>query len=319
MNDHDSKTYSPCCFTTLTCNDRKTLPQVIRAVLQNTSFSTCCDWIILLQGCTDAYIRMFLHFLAQQTANNNTGIILVDLHPGTPDAIKKRYKPAMPCLNDDDKQVVAVRFVLRILEKNVGLSKGNNILAECAKPYTYVVNLEDDWILLPPSFTAVSNNWLTQCLAFMDKYSSVSTLFLRQYSTEKEKLQYGWTRNIPYSNHKFALSNFNYAEKMRNPQLAQPAIQLGNEILFRHIPQFLFSFNPTLRRNNDYYQKAKIFPLVEYEDINTRKQNWSQTKLNTIPAWGNCEAVTMELHRDLTTFYVQDGLFVHHEDCDFLQ
>jgi len=85
------------------------------------------------------------------------------------------------------------------------------------------------------------------------------------------------------------------------------------EIIFQHIPYFLFTFNPHLRRNADYY-RCGVFPLPEYSDISTRQSEWKLTGNGDAKNWGWCEALSMEKTRDLVTYNVGSGIFGHYED-----
>jgi len=199
------------------------------------------------------------------------------------------------------------RFNLLISETNLGLSKGNNILIQATQNYKYILHLEDDWICLPPSITGVSKNWLTTCLQFLDQHPEVSTLFLRKYATPQEKFKFAWNRHIKYKCHKYT-DNFNFSKKMEGSP-----IEYVNEIKFQQIPQFLFTFNPCIRRNEDYF-KLGIYPLNEYNDAITKRENWTLTLPKDAPYWGWCESLTMEKLRDSITYNVAAGIFGHFED-----
>lgn len=193
-------------------------------------------------------------------------------------------------------------FHLIINEKNIGLSKGVNELNENVKEYKYVLHIEDDWACL-----AENKNWLNTCLNFMEIHTDISTLYLRKYSNNEEKFQFGWTRNIKYQCHKYK-DNFNYAEKMKKSHII-----MYEEIKFQHIPKCLFTFNPTIRRNKDYYDND-IFPLLEFDDISNKKNMWKLTQEHEIKDWGWCEALTMEKTINLKTYNVANGIFGHYEN-----
>ena len=290
-------------ITTLTCNDRNTLRGSIRAFMANTCFLSEkkkieIEWYILLQGCTSAYITLFITFIKES-------FICECLEYESKITEKKRK---FHCKQKNEIKSNFCKFHLLIVDQNLGLSKGNNLLCEQTCSYRYVLNIEDDWLLLPFAITRCPSTWLWSALQFMELHTDVSTIFLRKYATEKEKWQYGWTRSISYNNHKYAQQNFNWKQKMCG---SERIVQDG--LVFAHIPHFLFTFNPAIRRNEDYY-KACIFPLNEFEDINHRRQAWAQTKEDTITRWGWCEAFAMEFHRNLKTFTLQSGSFGHFED-----
>lgn len=248
-------------ITTITCNNRNTLQLMIKSFMENTIFSKKYKWVILMQGNSNEYLDNFKIFL---------------------------------------KQYENIEFELIILNENIGLSKGMNILNNFVSDYVYVLHLEDDWICLPYSTTNCDKNWLDTCLQFLNKNPSVATLFLRKYIDEDEKFRYGWTRTIPYYAHKNR-DNFNYRDKMINSD-----IQYLNNIKFQHIPKFLFTFNPTIRRNYIYYDK--VFPLIEFEDVSRQKMHEDSDK------WGWCEALTMEKTIDMVTYNVACGIFGHYDD-----
>ena len=84
----------------------------------------------------------------------------------------------------------------------------------------------------------------------------------------------------------------------------QPIIFCDNK--FTEIPTFLFSFNPCLRRNNDYHRT--VFPLTEFDK--------DQKDIMKNKHWGWCEAVSMEKIRDLKAVWLNEGIFGHYEDWE---
>lgn len=257
--------------TTLTCNDRNTIFKTIAAFVLNTDISKKIDWFIFAQGCSEPFLASLKKLTEKIEAEKN------------------------------------VQFHLTASEKNLGLSKGSNVLAEQTKDYKYVLNLEDDWILLGKDVTNIEKEWLDLCLQFLEEDEKVSTLFLRKYHDSGEKARYGWSKGIPYQCHKHK-DNFNWKEKMKGSLKVY-----YHGIIFQEIPHFLFTFNPCIRRNEDYYN-ANVFPLQEFDDVNTIKEKWTDSGDKNIPHWGWCEALTMEKTYDLTTFNVGAGLFGHFED-----
>ncbi len=227
-----------------------------------------CDWHIFLQGCTGEYLNRVTQFI---------------------------------------EQFKNVQFHLKTHQTNLGLSKGQNVIADMVKEYEYVLQLEDDWYCLPEKITGLSKEWLETCLQFLEKNKHVSTLYLRKYVDEMEKFKYAWTRHVEYKNHVYK-KNFNYAKKMEGSDT-----RVFQEIKFQHIPQFLFTFNPCIRRNTDYY-KVGVFPLLELKDINSKRGEWLATTPEDVPMWGWCEAIAMEKTRNLITYNVGSGIFGHQED-----
>lgn len=96
-------------ITTVTYNDRKTLFQVVRSFLKNTSLTSPIYWFMALQNCSDDFVAKMLHEF--DDAHNLT--------------------------------LVIARF-----PKNIGLSKAMTYLIEQTKYFIYTLNIEDDWILL---------------------------------------------------------------------------------------------------------------------------------------------------------------------------
>jgi glycosyltransferase involved in cell wall biosynthesis len=192
-----------------------------------------------------------------------------------------------------------VIYNLMIYEENLGLSHANNILIEKTKCFKYVLHVEDDWILLENRVKSNDHpSWIDMCVAYMELNKDLSTIFLRAYNNEKEKWQYGWTRTIPYVCHKHP-NNFNFEAKMKD---LVPDIFSGNK--FTEIPTFMFSFNPCIRRNEDYHKT--VFPLVEFDK--------DQKDENKNIHWGWCEAVSMEKIRHLKAVWLNQGIFGHYED-----
>lgn len=202
-----------------------------------------------------------------------------------------------------------ITFDFIVLKDNIGLSKGANLLAEKSRSYRYVLHVEDDWLCLPTAITGSNYMWLTTCLEFLESHHKVSTLFLRKYSSDQEKHQYAWNRTANYQCHS-RTGHFNYAAKMKDTH-----IEVYKDIKFQEIPHFLFTFNPCIRRNEDYH-RVGVFPLNVYDDAikKERENQWTQTQYGDAPNWGWCEAFAMEKTYDLITYNVAAGIFGHHED-----
>ena len=182
-----------------------------------------------------------------------------------------------------------------IIENNIGLSKSNNLLTKLTKDFKYVLHIEDDWVLYD-----TNKEWLNNCINFLETNQNISTIALRKYSSEKEKHMYGWTRTIPYMCHKYK-DNFNYQNKLSN--------KIDN---FTEIINYLFTFNPVIRRNKDYY-KCNVYPLPEFNDIDTKEDLFVKGS-HSGEYWGFCEALTMEKIRDLKTYMYKEGCFIHFDD-----
>ena len=264
-------------LTTLVCNDRACLFDVLSSVCEFTAFPPCTDWVILAQGCSAAFVDKIQTFITEHQQTN-------------------------------------VCWQLMVWPDNKGLSAGVNELAARTRDHEYVLHIEDDFICLPPNITKCDSDWLKTCCAFLDNHPLVSTLFLRQYATDQEKYQYGWTRCIPYQCHRFSTDNFNWATKIKMNRCYEQPIT-SNGLVFERIPNFLFTFNPVLRRNAHYYQKHNVFPVPSKMDVvANRAREWSATAADAAPEWGHSEALVMEKTRDLLTYNVQRGIFGHFED-----
>jgi hypothetical protein len=269
-------------ITTLTCNNRATLIPTIRSLMVNTVLPPT-RWFILLQGCTSNHVENVKQLCEE-------------------------YERAYPQL----------QFDLIISEKNLGLSKGNNILIKYSQDYDYIMNIEDDWICLPESITSLNGNWLLTCLQFLESRPNVSTLFLRRYVDAADKEKSAWTRDVYYYGHKYR-DNFNASRKMKGPPESH-TVHL-NEVKFQEIPKFTFTFNPCIRRHLDYVNKG-VYPLDEFSDIRKAPQavkdgqsvQWKMTQYGDVPQWGSCESIAMEKTRDLITYNVGSGKFGHAED-----
>lgn len=195
-----------------------------------------------------------------------------------------------------------INFKYIIKEKNIGLTPALNELNSMVKEYKYVLFLEDDWICITKN-----KGWLKDSLQLLESNKDISTVFLRKYFDDKEKWHYGWTRTIPYHCHKHK-DNFNYEKKMAGSNVVKVGVSE-----FQHIPTFLFTNNPCIRRNDDYY-RVGAYPFPHYDDIKNNRDQWIGPKTSNAPNWGWAEAVTMEKIRDLTAYYIKDGIFGHHED-----
>lgn len=194
-------------------------------------------------------------------------------------------------------------LVLARFQENIGLSNAMTYLVEQTKYIEYTLNIEDDWILLPSHIP--SKLWLHTCLQFLTEHKDITAVFLRAYKNDRDKHQYGWTRTIPYRNHKHD-DNFNYEQAMQRNKHIVTMQEMDKDVSFQLIPNFLFSFNPVLVRNADYHKH--VYPLPRF-DKDQKDPQFSSS-------WGFCEALAMERTRDagLLTYWFEKGVFGHYED-----
>lgn len=265
---------------------------MIRFLLAHYDIPMGTEWFILLQGCSNDHITKVQSILTT---------LLTDGHSQQ--------------IHDGHLLVHNSTITIHLLlsPTNLGLSKGMNILNVAVRDFKYVLLLEDDWIALPTAIlettTLLPRDWISLTLNFLDYHPTVSTIFLRRYRDEKEKNQFGWSRGIPYRCHHHQ-NNFNYADKMKGSWKIP-----FHSLSFQQIPDFLFTFNPHIRRNEDYY-RANVFPLPEFADINSKQDKWTITKEGDCPDWGSTEALSMEKTRHLVTFNMNQGVFGHFEDFE---
>lgn len=247
-----------------------------------------------------------LIYALKQFVKNTTFDFPCDLHVLIQSCSKAFILSLESLLVHFNKTVNNLKCILHTEKQNLGVSKANNMLYNITKNYEYVIHLEDDWFLLG------KKNWLTTCIKFMDDNRDVSTIALRKYGSEKEKHDYGWTRTIPYVCHTHK-DNFDYQNKLG----VKKVVMYNNELLmFTEIKHFLFTFNPTVRRNSDY---SSVFPVVEFNDFDNTNE-FKDQKVHSNEKWGWCEALTMEKTRDFTTFMFDEGIFVHYDDwIDYLR
>ena len=263
-------------ITVLTYNNNELLFSTLRHLVENTNFTQeGVEVHILAQCCYQAYIKSL-------------------------ESVCKAY--------DIPNKL---KFILHTSNENLGVSRGGNLLYERTKHFEYVLNLEDDWVLITQD-----KDWLHKCLCRLtnsrkshllngevNDSKPLSTIALRKYGSNREKWQYGWTRTIPYRCH-INEDNFNYQSKLLDTCDQQ----------FKEITNFLFTFNPHIRNNKDYLD-SNIFPLPEFNDGDSKVEfNENGVKVHDNPNWGNCEALTMEKIRHLRTEWYNEGLFVHFDD-----
>ena len=195
-----------------------------------------------------------------------------------------------------------ITFIIHDNPVNLGLSKGMNILWDKVNEgYDYVLNLEDDWI----ASDSTNKDWLNCSISLLENKPDISFVFLRKYLSEKEKWQYGWTRNIPYLCFKHG-DSFNYQEKMRS---TSPFIY--NNLQFQIIPRWLYTFNPVISRTS-ILKTRFVFPLPEFKDKHDKMDAWAFTSYDDCAEWGNSEALSMEKVIEDTCVYLHDGVFYHH-------
>ena len=254
-------------ITLLSHNNNTLLFHTLKNLFLNTDFSLVnVNFFILLQNCNESYIS-------------------------TIDNIISSFRKS---LSDFSSNLI---FEKIILNNNIGISKANNVLYNKTINFEYVLHIEDDWILIHDN-----KDWLNICLNTLINNTTLSTVSLRKYSSDKEKLQYGWSRNIKYNCHKNE-NNFNYSAKLT---------KIDDN--FTEIKNFLFTFNPAIRKNKDYI-KCGVYPLEEFNDFD-KNLDFNKIKNHDAEYWGYCEAIAMEKIINLNTYMYKDGIFVHYDDWD---
>jgi len=251
---------------TLHCNNRESIFEVIHSFASQTTFRDF-TWVVFSQGCTSTH--------------------------------NQEIKDVM--------DMYCIKYVFVVATENLGWSRGMNglykYLIEWGK-FTYILHLEDDWICDETTTVAPYQDWFEQCCIYLHLHSNVSTLFLRKYTSKKDKEMYGWTKHIHYMcfQHQNA---FNYESKIKT----QPK-QKFNSLTFRQIPEFLYTANPTIFRLEDYVKKG-VFPFPEFTDATQKQKQWETTTMLDAPQWGFAEGLAMEKIRDLICMNVNDGFFYH--------
>jgi O-antigen biosynthesis protein len=201
------------------------------------------------------------------------------------------------------------RIILHTEEQNLGVSRGGNFLYNETRDSKYVLHIEDDWMLYK-----ADRNWLKASIQRLENNSNISTIALRKFGTDKERFDYGWSRNIPYVCHQHK-DNFNYQDKLGDTEMEFVFDGIGfRNHNFVPIRNFLFTFNPVIRRNADYL-KCGVYPLPEFDDgDNSNVMYVENKKIHTNEKWGWCEAISMEKTRELNTEMYESGIFVHFDD-----
>ena len=268
-------------ITFLSYNDNPLLFSTFKQFIENTNFKNIISTTvinILVQSCSKSYVK---------TIENICVLYNKD-----------------PSYN--------IKCVLHT-EENMGVSKANNYLYNLTKHFKYVLHIEDDWIIDPSKI--ITKDWLKLCIHFLENNDDVSTIALRAYGNSDEEYRYGWSRTIPYLCHEHK-DNFNYKDKLINTKLLFSNEEELGGIRMIEIKNFLFTFNPVIRRNKDYIEK-NVYPLPEYNDkdeIIEFKDNLLYEKKHENDRWGWCEATTMEKIRDLRTYMYENGIFYHFDD-----
>jgi len=268
-------------ITFLSYNDNPLLFSTFKQFIENTNFKNIISTTvinILVQSCSKSYVK---------TIENICVLYNKD-----------------PSYN--------IKCVLHT-EENMGVSKANNYLYNLTKHFKYVLHIEDDWIIHPSKI--ITKDWLKLCIHFLENNEDVSTIALRAYGNSDEEYRYGWSRTIPYLCHEHK-DNFNYKDKLINTKLLFSNEEELGAIRMIEIKNFLFTFNPVIRRNKDYIEK-NVYPLPEYNDkdeIIEFKDDSLYEKKHENDRWGWCEANTMEKIRDLRTYMYENGIFYHFDD-----
>jgi hypothetical protein len=254
---------------------------------------TCDSFAIATLHCNDrvAFFEVIHSFVRETDYRDFRWVVLSQgcsyLHN---EAIKDTFKS------------YGISYDLIEIEENMGWSKGMNLLYQHLQEndYKIIFHLEDDWLC-----DDISNkDWLFDCQTYLQTHPHVSTLFLRKYLSNEEKNQYGWTNHIFYKCFVHPCP-FNYAAKIIHKE-KEPY----KSLVFREIPEFLYSANPTIFRLDDYVSKG-VFPFPEFEDTSNKQEEWSTTTNEDAQQWGWAEAISMEKTRDLICMNVNKGFFFH--------
>ena len=144
------------CIATLTHNDTNRdvyLRKTVESFIDNTEFDNMFDWYIHCNGQYD----------------------LMD------DVIKEMTSKYWDKIN----------FYYSSSPDNMGVGVGINYLNSLIRDYEYVLFLEGDWICLPGEISG-HNDWLRDCLNYLDKNKNISQVLLRRYISDLDDRQYGY-------------------------------------------------------------------------------------------------------------------------------
>jgi hypothetical protein len=178
-----------------------------------------------------------------------------------------------------------INFYYSSSPDNMGVGVGINYLNSLVRDYEYVLFLEGDWICLPGEISG-HNDWLRDCLNYLDKNKNISQVLLRRYISDLDDRQYGygyWIRE----------DNIKSVGKLKNTYL--------------HLHKKEYTNNPYIRRNNDFYDK-NILPLNEFYD-----ENGLPNEIKGLSMWGQAEIQAESKGYEIESCYLAFGNMVHCE------
>lgn len=155
-------------------------------------------------------------------------------------------KEYLHSLND----MYGVRFIYDSVPKDLGCAAGVNRLASLTGDYDYVLHLESDFHHLSSQESGFDYMWMKDALEFMES-GRCDYLYLRRIRNEVEMRLHWW------------------------PQWAHKINTHGK---YMHCPNFWWSNNPHLRRNEMIYASG-VLPLDESKDGPKGTEGWSKPEL----------------------------------------
>lgn len=150
-------------------------------------------------------------------------------------------------LSDGD----GVSWTVEYSETDLGCAVGSNRVAQMARKHKYVLHLESDFFHLPESESGFGREWLSDAIEFMDE-GRCDYLYLRRIINEREMFMHWWS---------------------------QWMVKVDTFGKYMHCPDFWWSNNPHLRRNDAVYE-AGVLPLDESKDGPKGTDAWSRPELD---------------------------------------
>ena len=159
-------------------------------------------------------------------------------------------------LNHELPKVHGVEWKVEHSDVDIGCSKGTNKAMDLVRDCEYAIHVESDFIHMNPAESGDDRMWLHRAVDFMDS-GKCDFLYLRRMRDEQEMMFHFWSQ---------------WAPKIVDTVDGK----------YMKCPEFWFSQNPALRRNDALYD-AGTLPMPEFDNDNKSNPDaWNKGEMGAV-------------------------------------